>query len=30
LYPAAAIGLLTICVGFISDWALKISSGLKD
>jgi peptide/nickel transport system permease protein len=30
LYPAAAIGLLTICVNFIVDWALKISSGLKD
>jgi peptide/nickel transport system permease protein len=30
LYPATAIGLLTICVGFISDWALKLSSGLKD
>ena len=30
LYPAAAIGLLTICVNFIVDWVLKISSGLKD
>jgi len=30
LYPAAAIGLLTICVNFIVDWLLKISSGLKE
>lgn len=30
LYPAAAIGLLAICVNFIVDWVLKISSGLKD
>ncbi|MEM6693290.1 MAG: ABC transporter permease [Pseudomonadota bacterium] len=29
LYPAAAIGLLTICVNFIVDWLLKISSGLN-
>ena len=30
LIPAAAIALLTVCVNFVVDWMLHISSGLKE